>query len=137
MESDNRQITQTVLDADQIKIAPRFYVAQTGFILDEARFRILTGKDPSWSDWVTRFAFIFIGSFLTLFAKVAEKLLSQQTIALENAYKNWEVWFCVVSMLLYLFVKLIEKFNKSEKKKLILEIKEHIEINKKFTVVEK
>lgn len=123
--------------ASDIYSNPRIFVTQEGYVLDERRYRILITLNSNWKDWSTRLFFIFLGSLITIFAKIIGKISNNENFNLNSWYKHWEVWFCILSFVLFLIIKLVDIFYNDERKKLIKEIKEHFEKNPPIIEVKK
>lgn len=124
-------------NANELTTAPKVFTYKEAYILDETKFGILKSRDTNYSDWATRTFFIFLGSLITLLAKITEKVINSNPITFSNGIKKWEVWFCILSFVTYLILKILDKSNKkSKRKKLVTEIEEHFEKNASIIRVE-
>ena len=130
------KIENKTANASDVNTSPRIFTSQEAYILDQTRYRILRSGVSLWKDWTTRFLFVFIGSLITLVAKVLGKFAKHEELNFGNWYSKWEVWVCIISLIAFLISLLISYYSKSERKVLIREIDEHFEKSKRLINVE-
>ena len=124
MDNQGGNQIATALTATVIT-TPKVFLSKEAYLLDETKYRTLKSGMSNYADWATKICFIFIGSLITLVAKVLSKIFNQETVIYDNGYKKWEVWVCALSLFAFIVLLIMNKCSKSEKKILIAAIDTH------------
>ncbi len=103
------------------------YIFQKPYYLEESEYQILTLYEDKQKTWANIFLGVTAILLVTIIAKYLSSLISNEGVNITL----WEKIAFIVSLVIYLFLLFLNHCFPSKKKKLIKEIDQHFQDNKK------
>lgn len=104
------------------------YIFQKPYYLVESEYQILTLYEDKQKTWANRFLGMTVILLVTIIAKYLSSIISNEGVNITL----WETMAFIISLVIYLFLLFLNQRFPSKKKKLIKEIDQYFQDNKKI-----